>query len=62
MIFGVFDFEDRGYIEGESIKKFLLSLIDVFVEEINEILQVVQIIDGRKIGMEGVFYWVKVKF
>ena len=60
-IFGVFDPEDRGYIEGESIKKSLLSLTDAPVEEINEILQAAQITDGRKIGMEGAFHWVKVK-
>lgn len=52
-IFGVFDPEDRGYIEGDNIKKSLLSLTDVPAEEINEIIQAAQISDGRKIGMEG---------
>lgn len=51
-IFGVFDPEDRGYIEGDNIKKSLLSLTDVPAEEINEIIQAAQISDGRKIGME----------
>ena len=53
MIFGVFDPEDTGFIDGQNIKRSLQSLTDVPAEEIDEIIQKAQITDNRKIGMEG---------
>ena len=52
-IFGVFDPEDTGFIDGHNIKRSLQSLTDVPAEEIEEIIQRADITDNRKIGMEG---------
>ena len=53
MIFGVFDPEHNGFIEGVHIKKALLSLTDVPVDEVDEILEKARITDERKISLEG---------
>ena len=52
-IFGVFDPEDTGFIDGHNIIRSLQSLTDVPAEEIEEIIQRAEITDNRKIGMEG---------
>ncbi|RMX52883.1 hypothetical protein pdam_00016258 [Pocillopora damicornis] len=51
-IFSVFDPEHNGFVEGKNIKKSLLCLDDVPVEELDEIIQKAGITDDRKLTME----------
>lgn len=53
MIFSVFDPEHNGFIEGKHIKKSLLTLTDVPLEELDEIIEKARITDERKISLEG---------
>ena len=53
MIFSVFDPEHNGFIEGIHIKKALLSLTDVPIDEVDEIIQKARITDERKMSLEG---------
>ena len=53
MIFSVFDPEHNGFIEGKHIKKSLLTLTDVPLEEVDEIIEKARITDDRKISLEG---------
>ena len=52
-IFSVFDPEHNGFIEGQQIKKALLSLTDVPIEEVDEIIEKAGITDERKMSLEG---------
>ena len=53
IIFSVFDPEHKGFIEGQHIKKALLSLTDVPSEELDEIIEKARITDERRISLEG---------
>lgn len=53
MIFGVFDPENNGYINGGHIKRSLQSLVDVPPDEIEDIIQNARITDDRKFALEG---------
>jgi len=53
MIFSVFDPEHNGFIEGTHIKKALLSLTDVPIDEVDEIIAKASITDERKMSLEG---------
>ena len=53
MIFSVFDPEHNGFIQGVDIKKALLSLTDVPIQEVDEIIENARITDERKISLEG---------
>ena len=53
MIFGVFDPENNGYIDGGHIKRSLQSLVDVSPNEIEDIIQNARITDDRKFALEG---------
>lgn len=53
MIFGVFDPENNGYIDGGHIKRSLQSLVDVPQDEIEDIIQNARITDDRKFALEG---------
>ncbi|CAH3172369.1 unnamed protein product [Porites evermanni] len=52
MIFGVFDPENNGYIDGGHIKRSLQSLVDVPPDEIEDIIQNARITDDRKFALE----------
>ena len=53
MLFTVFDSENRGFIEGKTIKRSLQFLDDVPINEINEILAMTKLGDDQKITIEG---------
>ena len=53
MIFSVFDPEHNGLIEGTHIKKALLSLTDVPIDDVDEIIAKASITDERKMSLEG---------
>ena len=52
-IFGVFDPENNGFVEGQHIKRSLQCLADVPAEDIDEIIQEARITDDKKISLEG---------
>ena len=53
MIFGVFDPENNGYIDGGHIKRSLQRLVEVPPDEIEDIIQNARITDDRKFALEG---------
>ena len=53
MAFRVFDCENKGYIEAKEIRKALLRLKDIPMEEIEEVLEAANLQENRHIYFDG---------
>ena len=53
MAFRVFDSANKGYVEAKEIKKALLRLKDIPMEEIDELLEAANLKENRHIYFDG---------
>lgn len=53
MAFRVFDSANKGYVEAKEIRKALLRLKDIPMEEIDEVLKAANLQENRHIHFDG---------